>query len=118
MRPLAILATTFLVLALTPAYADTVEVTFTGKVTSLPFGAVEPVLGVSVGDSFTAVLTYNQNQPDANPAASVGFYFDYTFGLAVHTSTGDVIVPGSTIAAIEVRDNDVGNSADLVHNAA
>ena len=119
MRAFAILtAATLLVLAITPAYADIVEVTFTGIVTSLPFGGVEPVVGVTVGDPFTAVLTYNENQPDENPAPGIGHYFDYTFGLAVHTSSGDVIVPGSIIAAIEVSDNDVSNSADLVHNAA
>ncbi len=119
MRPLAILVSaTFLVLAITPAYADTVEVTFTGIVTSLPFGAIAPVVGVSVGDSFTAVLTYNQNQPDLNPAPDIGHYFDYVFGLTIHSAGGDVTVPGSTIAPIVVSNNDVSESADLVHNAA
>jgi len=119
MRPFTLLATaTFLALASTPVYADIVEVTFTGTVTSLPFGGAGPVAGVSVGDPFTAVLTYNENQPDANPDPEIGFYFDYTFGLAVHTPSGDVIVPGSTIAPFVVNNDDVIASEDRVHNAA
>ncbi len=93
MRPLAILVSaTFLVLVITPAYADTVEVTFTGTVTFV-FQPVDPVVaGVSVGDPVTSVLFYNQNQPDLNPAPPL------LRGLAVHTASGDVTVPGSTIA--------------------
>lgn len=118
MRPLAILATTFLVLLITPAYADTVQVTFTGTVTFV-FQPVDPVVaGVTVGDSFTSVLTYSQNQPDLNPTSDIGHYFDYIFGLTIHTAGGDVTVPGSTIAPIVVSNNDVSESADLVHNAA
>ena len=86
MTRLAILVSaTFLVLVITPAYADTVEVTFTGTVTFV-FQTVDPVVaGVTVGDPFTSVLFYNQHQPDLNPAPDIGHYFDYTFGLAVHT---------------------------------
>lgn len=97
MRTFAVLATaTFLALAITPAYADIVEVTFTGIVIFV-FQPVDPVVaGVTVGDPFTAVLTYDENQPNANPAPETGLYFDYTFGLAVHTASGDVTVPLSS----------------------
>ncbi len=49
---------------------------------------------------------------------AISHYFDYTFGLAVHTASGDVTVPGSTIAPIVVSNDDVNDSSDLVHNAA
>ena len=59
-----------------PAFGDKVEVTFTGTIIWL-FQPVDPVVaGVTVGDPFTAVLTFNPHQADADPSLTIGEFFD------------------------------------------
>ena len=124
MRSVVILAVVTILLAITPVYADTIEVTFTGNVSWL-FTPIDPVVaGATVGDAFTAILTFDSGLVDQDPSSTSGQYFGYEFGLTIHDSSGDVFVPGSpTVAPILVRNDGVnsdhvGNSAsggDLAH---
>ena len=91
------------------AYADSVEVTFTGVVTwTFPDSQIE-AMGIRAGDSFTSLLTYDPNQMDQDPTVDVGRYFTYSFSLTIATSSGDVTIPGSdspNFWPILIRDND------------
>lgn len=95
---LKVVATAFVGLCLMaqPAWADTIQLTFTGQIYftfDQAFGG-SSFHGIQNGDSFSSVLLYDAGQPNLGTVANQGLYGEYDFRVTVQTTGGPVTLGG------------------------
>jgi len=111
---------TALMLVTPTAWADSLQVTFTGQIYftfDQQFGGPS-FHGIQNGDSFSSVLTYDLSQPNLGTPGQ-GLFGEYSYIVTVQTLGGPVALGGPNTHLLHVEDefNDEFGVADVVHNA-
>lgn len=73
-------------IAASPAHAQWVSVTYSGKITSATPHA--PISGLAIGDTFTGGFLYNLGTPNSSGSPDVGFYQNANAGFFVDFGPG------------------------------
>jgi len=103
------------------AWADTIQVTFTGQIYFTffeAFGALD-FHGIRNGDTFSSVLLYDPGQADLDATTGVGAYSNYNYTVTVQTLGGPLAFGGAATHTLNVSNdfNDEFGLADVVDNA-
>jgi len=119
---------TLLLLSTQPAWADNIQVTFTGEIYftfDQEFGGPS-FHGIQNGDSFSSVLTYDPSQPNLGVPGQ-GLYGVYDYRVTVQTAAGPVTLggpiswpcPNCAFSPLQVLNDfpDEFGTADILHNA-